>query len=217
MPGTDDRSQYLPVNMKIRDSGMPEEPTWEQFFNPVDALRRLGLRLSSHDIVDFGCGYGTFTVAAAQLTSGIVHAYDIEPAMLSATSSNAERLSLKNVRVTCRDFVREGTGLPDESVGYVMLFNILHAEEPMVLLREAFRILAAGCTLAVVHWISDAPTPRGPPLNIRPRPTQCLDWMGAAGFENTSRIVKLPPHHFGLTGRKPTADKRGLSSLRKAR
>jgi hypothetical protein len=41
--------------------------------------------------------------------------------------------------------------------------------------------------------------------------------MGAAGFENTSRIVKLPPHHFGLTGRKPTADKRGLSSLRKAR
>lgn len=182
---------------------MPEQPTWEQFFNPVDALHRLDLRLGSHDIVDFGCGYGTFTWAAAQLTSGTVHAYDIEPAMLSATRASAERHSLKNVRVTRRDFVQEGSGLPDGSVGYVMLFNILHAEEPMVLLREAFRILGRGFTLAVMHWISDAPTPRGPPLNIRPRPEQCLDWMGAAGFEITSQTIKLPPYHFGLTARKP--------------
>jgi SAM-dependent methyltransferase len=200
--------------MKIRDSGMPEEPTWAQFFDPLDALRRLGLRLGSRDIADMGCGYGTFSVAAAQLTSGIVHAYDIEPDMLAATRANAERHSIKNVRVTLRDFVREGTDLRDGSVGYVMLFNILHAEDPMVLLQEAFRILGRGSTLAIMHWISDTPTPRGPPLNIRPSPEQCLDWLGAAGFEISSQMVELPPYHFGLTARKPTADNRGLSSWR---
>lgn len=191
---------------------MPEEPIWEQFFDPVDALHRLGLRLGSQDIVDMGCGYGTFTVAAARLTSGIVHAFDIEPAMLAATLANAERHFLKNVRVTRRDFVRDGTDLPDESIGYVLLFNLLHAEDPQVLLREAFRVLGPGCTLAVMHWISDAPTPRGPPLDIRPHPQQCLDWSGAADFEVTSKIIDLPPYHFGLTARKPTAANRELSS-----
>jgi SAM-dependent methyltransferase len=177
---------------------MPEEPIWEQFFDPVDALHRLGLRLGSQDIVDMGCGYGTFTVAAARLTSGIVHAFDIEPAMLAATLANAERHSLKNVRLTRRDFVQDGTDLPDESIGYVLLFNLLHAEDPQVLLREAFRVLGPGCTLAVMHWISDAPTPRGPPLDIRPRP-QRLPALLAAGY----RVITYDRRGFGKPS-KPT-------------
>ena len=31
-----------------------------------------------------------------------------------------------------------GTGLEDECVDYVMLFNILHAEEPLKILGEAY-------------------------------------------------------------------------------
>lgn len=39
-----------------------------------------------------------------------------------------------------------GTGLPDGSVAYVMLFNVLHAEDADSLLREALRVLRTNGT-----------------------------------------------------------------------
>ena len=62
--------------------------------------------------------------------------------MVAATAARAASLGLANVRAIQRDFDAEGTGLPDASVGYAMLFNVLHAEEPMPMLREASRVLA---------------------------------------------------------------------------
>jgi ubiquinone/menaquinone biosynthesis C-methylase UbiE len=84
----------------------------------------------------------------------------------------------------------------------VMLFNILHAEEPDRLLREAYRILAPGGAVAVMHWTSDRPTPRGPSKDIRPSPADCRMWMTGEGFEIEGRVVDLPPYHFGIVGRK---------------
>ena len=55
-----------------------------------------------------------------------------------------------------------GAGLPGESVDYAMLFNILHAEDPQVLLCEARRILRPAGRVAVMHWNHDPNTPRGP-------------------------------------------------------
>lgn len=43
--------------------------------------------------------------------------------------------------VTVRDFVKEGTGLLDDSIEASLLFNILHYEEPVALMKEAFRVL----------------------------------------------------------------------------
>src|ERR1051325_6539254 len=123
--------------MKTRESGMPEEGLWAGFFEPAAVLRRLGLTADVGDVVDFGCGYGTFAIPTAKIVSGVVHAIDIDPAMVAATRAKAEAEKLLNVRATLRDFVAEGTGLAEGSVGYAMLFNILHAEEPVTLLREA--------------------------------------------------------------------------------
>jgi ubiquinone/menaquinone biosynthesis C-methylase UbiE len=131
-----------------------------------------------------------------------VHALDIDPEMISATVANAQRLGLKNVRAIERDFVRLGTGLPDNSVAYAMLFNVLHSEDPMSLLHEAFRVLGPSGIVAVTHWIHDDTTPRGPPLGIRPRPEQCVQWLRAAGFQPDARIVPLPPYHYGLAAMK---------------
>jgi SAM-dependent methyltransferase len=182
---------------------MPGQEVWSSFFRPVEALQRLGFGLQHEEVVDIGCGYGTFSIAAAQLTSGVVHALDVDGEMVDATAKNAQRNGVNNIRATQRDFMVDGTGLPEGSVGYAMLFNILHAEEPERLLREAFRSLANGGIVAVMHWIPDERTPRGPALSIRPRPEQCLAWLRAAGFKSESRVIDLPPFHYGLFAHKP--------------
>jgi predicted RNA methylase len=72
--------------MKIRDSGMPDADTWERFFDPQFTLRRLRFVVDHEDVADLGCGYGTFSIAAAQLTRGTVYALDIEREMVAATA-----------------------------------------------------------------------------------------------------------------------------------
>jgi len=181
---------------------MPEQPLWEGFFDAARVLSRLELTDTCFDVADFGCGYGTFAIAAARLTSGTVHAIDIEPEMVNATAASAEASGVTNVRASQRDFITEGSGLPNDSVGYVMLFNILHAEDPMRLLREAHRILQPGGGVGVIHWVCDAETPRGPDLSIRPRPEQCRAWIQQAGFGLSVPFVALPPYHYGLVGRR---------------
>ena len=185
--------------MKTRESGMPDEEVWEGFFDPPSVLNTLGLTPSCGDVVEFGCGYGTFTLAAARVVRGTIYALDIEPEMLEVTQTKALRAGLPNVRPLLRDFVADGTGLPDGSVGYAMLFNLLHAEDPMLLLREARRVLADGGTLASMHWNYDPATPRGPSMEIRPRPEQCLAWAESAGFVlKPPGMVDLPPYHYGM-------------------
>ena len=188
--------------MKVRDSGMPDEEMWDRFFDPSSDLARLGLTRDTSSCVDLGCGYGTFTIPAARIIEGTIHGFDIEPEMIEATGAKAASAGLANVQLHLRDFVAEGTGLPDASIGYVMLFNILHADEPERLLREAYRILAPGGKAAVMHWVSDRLTPRGPSLDIRPSPADCRKWLAASGFTIEGDVVALPPYHFGLVGRR---------------
>src|SRR5262245_66130380 len=112
--------------MKVRDSGMPAAATWDAFFDPGFILGQLAFDPCA-DVADFGCGYGTFAVAAAARTTGVVHAIDVEAAMVEAALARASALGLANVRGVRRDFDSEGTGLSAASVGYAMLFNVLHA------------------------------------------------------------------------------------------
>lgn len=185
--------------MKTRESGMPEESMWAGFFDPAKVLQALRLAPECGDVVDFGCGYGTFTLPAARMVSGTVHSLDIEPEMIESTRAKAEQEGLKNVRACLRDFVAEGSGLPRASVDYVMLFNILHAECPDMLLRESARILKPHGLLAIIHWRYDPSTPRGPSMEIRPRPEQCRDWALAHGFVLLAPgTVDLPPYHYGM-------------------
>ena len=187
--------------MRARESGMPGEASWSEFFDAACIVEKLGCDSKCGDVVDFGCGYGIFTIAAARITRGTVHALDIDPGMIEATREKARKAGLENVRVEQRDFLARGSGRPDSSVGFAMLFNILHLDDPMALLGEAHRILAPGGRLAVIHWNYDPSTPRGPSLAIRPRPTQCRDWMEQAGFA-VPGIEPLPcsPYHYGLVG-----------------
>jgi len=192
--------------MKGRESGMPPAEDWESFFDPEAAIERiLAAAKVDGDIVDFGCGYGTFTIAAARRTRGLVTALDIEPTMVAGVREKAARLGLRNVRPLVRDFVRNGTGLPDCSQAHAMVFNLLHIEDPLELLAEVRRIVKPRGVVSVVHWRSDIETPRGPPLAIRPSSEQCGDWLRRAGF-NAVQPVDVDaacPYHFALVASSP--------------
>jgi len=180
---------------------MPKEEEWMQFFDPNQALNQLGLNADVVDVVDFGCGYGAFTIPAAKIIAGKIYAFDMEPEMMKAVKQKAKELNLGNVEAVLRDFISEGSGLEDASVDYVFLFNILHLEKPEQLLRESYRILKLGGKVGIIHWNYDSTTSRGPPMEIRPRPEQCRRWAESVGFIFEKEFA-LKPYHYGLVLRK---------------
>jgi len=187
--------------MKIRESGMPPKEMWETFFNPPSILTTLGFTRETKNVAEFGCGYGTFTIPAARKIQGWVYAIDVDPEMISITRREAIKRGLNNVEASQRDFMGEGSGLEDESVDYAMLFNILHLENPVALLREANRILKENGKVGIIHWNYDSKTPRGPSLDIRPKPEDCIQWAQEAGFSQPQRY-DLKPYHYGIVLKK---------------
>lgn len=103
----------------------------------------------------------------ARQTRGLVYALDIEPELIVDLQRAALSEGLTNLTAIERDFVRDGTGLPDASVDHAMLFNILHIENPAALLHEAYRVLVPGGTVSIIHWNRDPETPRGPSMTSR--------------------------------------------------
>jgi SAM-dependent methyltransferase len=182
---------------------MPPQTQWEAYFDPPAILAALGCAPGG-EVIDFGCGYGTFTIAAARRVKETVYASDIDPSMVQATSARARDAKLENIVVEAQDFVESGCARPDGSAGFVMLFNILHIESPVALLQEAHRVLRAGGLAGVIHWKYDAGTPRGPPLEIRPTLEQCRRWGEEAGLHWLAS-PELPgtPWHWGMMLQRP--------------
>ena len=188
--------------MKIRESGMPEEKYWETFFDVQYIFSRLKLDGKINNVVEFGSGYGTFTIPTAKIITGKIHAFDIDKKMISRLAQRVKEEKLSNIIIHKNDFVKEGTLLKDDSIDYAMMFNILHAEKPVELLKEAFRVLKPGGKIGIIHWVYSPSTPRGPSMDIRPKPEQCMEWMKSAGFKIKSDVILLPPYHYGIVGKK---------------
>ena len=194
--------------MKGRESGMPDEAYWASFFDTEGVLDRMLVAPDScYNLLEFGCGYGTFTLPAAKRTPGLVTALDIEPEMVGMVEQRARTAGIANVHAALRDFVELGAGVEDGSQGHAMVFNLLHIEQPLALLREVYRSLQPGGVLSVIHWRSDIETPRGPPLAIRPKPEQCAVWLAEAGFNSLVHVDlgSAAPYHFGLLAQRPSS------------
>ena len=194
--------------MKCRESGMPDENDWDSFFDAECVVETmLGADGCTGNLVEFGCGYGTFTLPAARRTAGAVLALDIEAELIAQLQRLTRQRGVHNVRAELRDFLADGSGAGAKSQSHAMIYNLLHLEEPVTLLKEAYRVLLPGGKLSVIHWRTDIATPRGPSLDIRPTPNQCREWMEQAGF---SEVVDVDlsvccEFHFGLMGSRPLA------------
>ena len=166
---------------------MPDEAYWETLVDVPLVLERLEIA-KYRDVAELGCGYGTFSVPIAQVIGGTLYTFDVEPEMLARTRERAAGL-----RVVCerRDVMESGFGVEVEAV---LLFNILHCREPVRLLKHA---ADAGHHVHVIHWRHGA-TPRGPSLDIRPKPEQIVEWAAEAGLKPEGGAIDLPPWHFGI-------------------
>lgn len=172
--------------MKVRDSGMPDEEYWESLFDVPLILSRLRVE-RFQDVAELGCGYGTFTIPIAQRIGGRLYAFDVDPIMLTRTEKRRGGLPIE---CRLRDVIEHGF---DVDVDAALLFNILHCDDPVGMLRHA---ALAAPTVLVIHW-RQGETPRGPSLEIRPRPEQIVEWGAAAGLQ-AGEPIDLPPWHFGM-------------------
>ena len=185
--------------MKMRDSGMPEEAYWETLFDVPLILDQLGVDVTLRDVVELGCGYGTFSLPVARRIIGTLTTVDIEPEMVRRTAERAAREGVSNLHCVLRDVMKNGFGVPDASQDAALLFNILHCEQPASLLNEAARVVRPGGSVLVIHWRHDPATPRGPSLDIRPPPERITGWAVQTGsLEAVSRIIDLRPWHYGV-------------------
>ena len=178
---------------------MPEESYWETLFDVGGILDKLEIDSRLRDVVELGCGYGTFTVPVAQRVSGTVTTFDIDGAMVERTRQRAAAAGAFNVLYVVRDVLAHGFGVEPASQDACLLFNILHCEEPAFLLNEAARIVRPGGFVHVIHWRYDPTTPRGPSMDIRPRPEQVIEWANGTGsLECQTPVLDLPPWHYGI-------------------
>ena len=177
---------------------MPDEKMWNDFFDIDLILSELQINGQVNDIVEFGCGYGTFTIPTAKQIKGRLFAFDIEKEMIDILQQKVTNERINNITPEQRDILTKKTGLDDNSIDYVMLFNILHHDTPNDFFNEAYRILKPQGRIGVIHWRSDIPTPCGPGLSIRPKPNQILRWVDRQKFSTYKEPFIIEPYHFGI-------------------
>jgi len=92
-------------------------------------------------ILDYGCGPGSYTIIAAKLAGerGKVYALDIHPLAIQMVKNMSEKKKLTNVEIILSDCA---TGLPDQSVDVVLLYDTFHGlSKPDEVLAEMHRVL----------------------------------------------------------------------------
>ncbi len=110
------------------------------FLPPKDILKEVGIKPGFH-ILDYGCGPGSYIAPAAELVgkSGKIYALDVHPLAIQMVKSLTSKKRLTNVETILSDCK---TGLPDNSIDVVLLYDIFHdLSEPSKVLEELHRVL----------------------------------------------------------------------------
>ncbi len=105
-----------------------------------DDLKSLGVE-KGMTVVDFGCGTGVYTIAAARIVGnkGTVHAVDLHPTLLELAEKKALEMGLTNIDTIYSDLE---TGVDDGSADVVLFYNVLkNVKRVRELLTEANRIV----------------------------------------------------------------------------
>jgi ubiquinone/menaquinone biosynthesis C-methylase UbiE len=124
----------------------------------IDMLRRLGIT-RGHTVLDFGCGYGAYTIPVAEIVGeqGKVYALDKDKEALDSLMHRGELEGLNNIdRMETSGELK--IGLTDESVDIVLLFDVFHSfyfpktVDRRRLLSEIRRVMKPSAFLSISVW-----------------------------------------------------------------
>jgi len=130
-PASDFRFNMMCLALKLRDLLSPR----------VDVVLKEADIKPGFQVLDYGCGPGGYVADTAELVgeSGTVYALDIHPLAAQRVQDMARTKRLTNVKTICSDCK---TGLPDNSVDVVLLYDIFHLlSDPQAILVELHRVL----------------------------------------------------------------------------
>ena len=103
-------------------------------------LMEAGIKVGDQ-LLDYGCGPGGYVLPAVELVgnSGRIYALDVNPLAVKKVQKIASKNQLANVETICSDCK---TGLQDESLDVVLLYDIFHMlSDPNGVLKELYRVL----------------------------------------------------------------------------
>lgn len=127
----------MSFSFKLRDFLLPRE----------NILREAGIE-PGFFVLDYGCGPGSYTFVAARAVgeSGKVYALDLHPLAIRRVKHIIAKKRLVNVATIYSDC---GTGLPDQSIDVVLLYDVFHElSQPEQVLTELHRVLKPGGILS---------------------------------------------------------------------
>jgi ubiquinone/menaquinone biosynthesis C-methylase UbiE len=118
-------------------------------------LDEVDIKPGNH-VLDFGCGHGSYTFIVSESVGdeGIIYAQEILQLPLDIIVKEASKLKLENITTICSDC---STGLPDESIDVVLLYDVFHLlRYPGAVLEELHRVLSPDGVLSFSdHHMSD--------------------------------------------------------------
>ena len=118
------------------------------FFNPPASILEEAKIKPGFYILDYGCGPGSYSIAASELVGklGKVYALDIHPLAIKKVKDFASKRQLENIEIIHSDCK---TTLPENSIDMVLLYDVFHdLSNPNTVLKELYRILKPGGILS---------------------------------------------------------------------
>ena len=119
------------------------------FSSPQRMLSQIDdIRPGAH-ILDYGCGPGSYSIAASELVgpTGKVYAVDIHPLAVLGLQKNAVEKGIPNIQTLLTDCKLE---IPEASIDVVLLIYVLHDfKDPGSILSELGRVLKPDGILVV--------------------------------------------------------------------
>ena len=129
-PMSDFDFKFMALGYKFRDLRLPR----------MNILKEVGIKPGFH-VLDYGCGPGGYIAPLAGLVgeSGKVYALDIHPLAIQKVKDIASKKQMANVETILSDCQ---TGLPDNSLDVVLLYDIFHhLSDRDKVLKELYRVL----------------------------------------------------------------------------
>jgi len=159
------------------------------------------LKLSQPEIlIDIGAGTGFFSVPFSELADqGKVYACDISDTMLDWMK---EHVCPDHNQVIPVKMEENQVDLPSDFADLVFMINLHHElSDPVLLLKESFRLLKKGGKVAVVDWLKKD-MDQGPPSEIRCTSPEVKGQMESVGFSEVETYEEMVKH-FLVVGSKP--------------